>query len=91
MTQPDLISFLNEMRGKPKGEFKPNFGYNVEGDQIEVFWGEQSCYAEQLGKTMAIQRSQEDDSVVGVTLYSLKKVLREAGFELVSIKERKIE
>jgi len=48
---------------------------------------ENTPYYGQSAGPMCIMRSEEGDSPVGVTVYSLKKVLREAGFELVPIQE----
>ena len=72
--------------------FHPGAFYNQAGDQLEVFWSNESCFGEeQKGKhgysTMCLMRSQEvaDADVVGVTVYGIKKLLEEAGYKIVPI------
>lgn len=83
MDSDDLGIWLRE---HPVGEFKPCSFYNADSDQLEVFWDNASYYGKSV-KGMCVMRDQDGDSPVGVTVYSLKKVLREAGFELVPIQE----
>lgn len=72
--------------------FRPNAFYNVDGDQLEVTWSDQSAYGKELNgrhgyATMCLMKAQKlmGDMPVGVTVYNLKKVLKEAGFKIVPI------
>ena len=68
--------------------FKPCAWYNKDGDQLEVYWDNSSPYGEEIkgesGKSvMCLMRSQEGKVPVGVTIYSIRKLLQEAGLTIV--------
>ena len=78
--------------------FKPCAWYNKDGDQLEIYWSDEQDYSSELkgrktGKdgipynVMGLKKSIDTDIPTGVTVYSLKHVLKEAGFELVPIKK----
>ena len=74
--------------------FFPGAYYNKDGDQLEVFWSNESCFCTELqGKygynVMGVMRSNEvaDADVCGVTIYSIKALLKEAGYKIVPIEE----
>ena len=79
--------------------FKPCAWYNRAGDQIHICWSDEPEYVEELKgrkihptegwaySVMGIHKSMETNVHTGVTLYSIKQILKEAGFEIVPIKK----
>jgi len=58
----------------PKGEFKPCAFYNMDGNQLEVFWDNAPDFGEPRNG-MCLHRSEEDGRVVGVTIYGIQKIM----------------
>jgi hypothetical protein len=79
-----LIAYIKSL--PPPGPFKPCSFYNMDGDQLEVFWDNASYYGKPVNG-MCIMLNQDTNEPVGVTVYSLRRLLREAGFELVPIEQ----
>ena len=83
----------------PNWTFKPYAFYNETGDQIHICWADEQDYVEELKgrqthptegwpySVMGLHKSMETHIPTGVTLYSIKQILKEAGFELVPIKK----
>lgn len=70
----DLEDFLKA--NPPKGDFKPYAFYNIDGNQLEVFWEDEQDYGQETkNHAMCIHRSQEDHRVVGVTIYGIQQVM----------------
>jgi len=60
----------------PKGEFTPNAFYNIDGNQLEVFWEDEQDWTEEIKNCgLALHRSQEDNRVIGVTIYGIQRVM----------------
>ena len=77
------------------GTFRPAAFYNHAGDQLEVFWHNDSCFAEEVKgrhgySTMCLMRSHEvaDADLCGVNVYGIKQLLEEAGFKIVPIEDK---
>jgi hypothetical protein len=64
-------------------EFRPSAFYNVDGDEIHVYWEDEPAYGKEITGVMCLMIGQDTGKVVGLDLYSIKKILREAGFDLV--------
>jgi hypothetical protein len=69
------------------GEFKPYVYYNVDGNQLEFYWDNESDYSREVrGEKYNVGHlmyGQESGKVVGATIYSIKQILQRAGFKLV--------
>lgn len=70
----------------PATDFFPCVYYNKDGNQIEVFWDNASCYGKELkgrdGKSIGcLMLDQDTDQPVGITIYSIKQLLRSANVQ----------
>jgi len=77
-----LDEFLNYHSSLPRGEFKPSAFYNEDGDQLEVYWENESSYAKQLQK-MALMFGQESEKITGVKVYGIKQILKKQGLTII--------
>lgn len=68
----ELSDYIKSM--PPCGEFKPEAFYNREGDMIEVYFENASCYAERMGN-FTVERSQHDNRIVGVKIHGVKSLI----------------
>ena len=96
-TLEEFIARTMKERG-PNWEFKPFGHYNPDGDSMHVYWSDEPEYVEELKgrelspqgwpwSVMGLHKSMETKIPTGVTLYSIKQILKEAGFEIVPIKK----
>ena len=78
--------------------WKPCAWYNVDGDCLHVCWSDEADYVEDLEgqkkspegwyyMSMGLHRSHDKNEPVAVTVYSIKHLLKEAGFKIVPIEE----
>ena len=92
--------YLDEMikNRDPNWVFKPCAWYNVDGDQLEVSWSDEPEYYESLQgretdsqgrayNVMAVGKSIDKNVYTGVKIYSIKHILKEAGFKIVPLEE----
>lgn len=70
MSGQPFSDFLDDclVRIDPAKPFKPTARYNRDRNQLEVFWDDARCYAEDIGG-MKIYRDDKTNEVVGVTVY----------------------
>lgn len=90
MNEKDFEAYMKACESLPREPFKPHAWYNVDGNQMEVFWSEDCCYGTELkGKkgysTMCLMRRQGDNVPVGVTIYSIRQLLLEMGFKIMPL------
>ena len=77
--------------------FRPSAFYNEAGDMLEVFWDNESPFSESLYDkhgywAFSLMRSQDDrEKVVGVNVYGIRKLLREAGFKIVPVEPKQLD
>jgi hypothetical protein len=73
------------------GSFEPSGFYNPDGDQMHIWWDDKRTLSEQINSkgraVMSIHSTEEDESLktIGVTLYSIKEILRKSGYNLVKL------
>lgn len=93
MNNDDLIKYIKD-HPPSLDNFSPCAYYNIEGDQLEVYWSNDMSYSEQPNNKMAIHYKQEDENLplsldlrkaTGVTIYNLSGILAKAGFKLTPI------
>jgi hypothetical protein len=80
----ELKAFLEA--NPPNPVFTPYVFFNVDGDQLEVYWDNEADYGEVKGEkfnVMCLHIGQDSGKPVGVCVYSIKKVLDKAGFKIV--------
>jgi hypothetical protein len=83
----DLETFLkNHPCTRP---FKSGAWYDADGDRLEVWWSEEKDYTTEIQTdglgVIAIGKTFDKHEVVSITVYSIRKLLREAGFDLVPV------
>ncbi len=66
-----------EESSKNMGPFRPSAFHNVDGDSLEIYLRPDSCFSRSLGGGIDVHLSQEDESIVGVTLWGAKQFLRD--------------
>ena len=83
----DEKDFAQYLTDYPRKRFRPYVWYNVDGDQIDGWIEDERAYSEEVNdgtsNVMGIDRAMSDKRVVGFSVYSIRKVLREAGFEMM--------
>ena len=95
-----LFDFIEKNGGI--GVFKPHAFYNEAGDSLEVYWSDEPDYTEDLKghrtdsegcpySTMGLHRRMDTKVPTGVNVYSIKKILEEAGFKIVPFISKKTE
>ena len=55
--------------------FRPHAWFNEAGDQIECYLEDASSYSEWLNPYIDVQRAQDDDRIVGITIGGVKQML----------------
>ena len=70
-----LYNLLQE-RIKECGSFEPHWSHNPEGDCIEAWWDESSCYAQRINNSITLLKDNENDRIVGVILKNLEYGLK---------------
>ena len=68
----DLSEYL--IANPPSGEFSPCAFFNIDGNQLEVYWENQPSYGKTI-EGMCLHHGMDDDKIVGVTLYNIKKIM----------------
>lgn len=72
-----LDEFIKDLDKMPRGKFKPFAYHNVLGDMIEVFWSNESHFAQWLNREITLLVSQKDKkTVVGVIVEGLSKITK---------------
>ena len=78
----DLREYIKNHLPITNEEFKPHVWYNQAGDIFEIYWSSESCYAEEVGNGIVVERSFETKEIVGVKFRGVKSLMG-----LVEVKE----
>jgi hypothetical protein len=70
----EYLDFLREGLQEP-GEFNPQPYYNVEADALFFFARDTPSYAKRLNPFITLFLASEDDTLVGVKLKSIKRII----------------
>ncbi len=73
----EYVNQLIEKRFKePKNEFQPVIYFNREGNLLEIYWKDDSCYAESSdNKHLTLMKNFETKEIVGIKIYGIHKLL----------------
>ncbi len=69
----ELSAYIRE-NPLPMGAFTPSAFYNREGDMMEAYFENESCYAEAVG-IIVIERAHSDNRIVGVKVCQVKSLM----------------
>jgi hypothetical protein len=73
---PTLDDFLAAHPPKPASEFQPCAFWNVDGNQIQIYWSPERDYTQEVSNhSMALHKHQDTGEVIGVTLYSIRQIM----------------
>jgi len=78
----EFAKFVLEMAAQagPREPFKPNWWYNRDGDQIEIYWSDEAYVGKWLNHQVTLLYSQEDPKrLVGVIIEGVKKGMERDG------------
>ena len=71
-----MNNFFDEIMNMVSSEpFKPHAFYNKDGDMMEVYFKNDSCYTKTLNGDIEVHLSQENDEVVGLNILNVKKLM----------------
>jgi hypothetical protein len=74
---PDYKDLDEYLKANPPSDyFQPCAFYNVDGNQLEIYWKNAADYGSQVENgSMCIHRNMDTHEAVGVTLYNIKKIM----------------
>lgn len=82
MNPDEFSKFVLEMAEKlgPPGPFKPHWWYNKDGDQIEIYWSEETYVAKWINPQLTLLMSHEDpEKIIGVIIEGVKRGIERDG------------
>ncbi len=68
----DLAQWIKDYPVPSDFVFKPIVHWNRDGNFLEAYWKDDSCYAEPVGE-LTLMRSHETDEVVGIQIHRVTK------------------
>lgn len=68
----DLDEYLKKHKGS--SEFVPGARYNRDGDMIEVYWGGEKCFGQEISGGLTLMWAQNNNRVVGVKIHNAKRL-----------------
>jgi hypothetical protein len=78
----DFAKFVLETAAQagPPGPFKPNWWYNRDGDQIEIYWSEEAYVGRWLNHQVTLLCSRDNPNrIIGVIIEGVKKGMERDG------------
>jgi hypothetical protein len=60
----------------PTGNFEPHAWFNVDGNQLQIYWENEPDYGKEVeNHSMCLHYGLDNEKVVGLTLYNIKKIM----------------